>query len=171
MTKKEFFDKYYNDALKCEQETKIPALFTLAQAAVESGWGEKAPGNMIFGIKAGPSWDGLRQLVTTREVHSSQNVKYPEIISITKRTDGKFSYKVKDWFRAYDSPADSFIDHGKFLTQNKRYANAFLTKDPYLFTDNVAGAGYATDPNYAATIKSIIKSLALLAVKEQRDSK
>lgn len=171
MTKQEFFDKYYDDALKCEAETKIPALFTLAQAAVESGWGEKAPGNMIFGIKAGPSWKGKRQLVTTREVHNTRNINYPEIISITQRADKKYTYRVKDWFRAYDSPADSFIDHGKFLTENKRYAAAFQTKDPFLFTDDVAGAGYATDPNYAATIKSIIKSLMPIAVKVQRDSK
>lgn len=171
MTKKDFFDKYYDDALKCEKETGIPALFTLAQAAVESGWGEKAPGNMLFGIKAGTSWKGSRQLITTKEVHSDKKAIYPEVISITPRADGKYTYVVKDWFRAYDSPAESFIDHGRFLTGNKRYANAFQTTDPKLFADNVAGAGYATDPNYAKTIKSIITSLSQLLIKEHPDNK
>ncbi|WPV66270.1 glycoside hydrolase family 73 protein [Chitinophaga sp. LS1] len=160
MEKQTFFKLYYPAAVLCERETKIPALAILAQAALESGWGDKAPGNMFFGIKAGVTWRGKRQLITTREVHSTKTVKYPEIISITPRTDGKFDYKVKDWFRAYDNAAESFIDHGKFILENPRYKNAIGISDPGRFVEVVAAAGYATDPNYAKTLKSIINGLA-----------
>ena len=150
---------FYHAALIAERESGRPALATLAQCALETGWGEHAPGNMYFGIKASPSWKGKRQLITTREVHSTRNVKYPEVISITPRKDGRFDYKVKDWFRAYDTAAESFADHGRFLRENPRYKAAFETTDPREFIDRIAAAGYATDPTYASKLKNIIKSL------------
>jgi flagellum-specific peptidoglycan hydrolase FlgJ len=159
MTKDLFVKMFYHSAVKAERETGVPGLVILAQAALESGWGEKAPGNMFFGIKAGTKWTGKKQLISTREVHSTRDVKYPEIISITKRADGKYDYRVKDWFRAYDNAADSFADHGRFLRDNPRYAKAFQTSDPESFVEAVAAAGYATDPNYAKTLKNIIASL------------
>ncbi|MVT11390.1 glycoside hydrolase family 73 protein [Chitinophaga tropicalis] len=159
MTKELFFKQYYHSAVKAERETGVPALAVLAQAALESGWGEKAPNNMFFGIKAGPSWKGKRQLITTREVHSKRDIKYPEILSIIARSDGKYDYRVKDWFRAYDTAGESFADHGRFLQENPRYKKAFETTDPVKFVEAVAAAGYATDPEYAKTLKSIIASL------------
>jgi flagellar protein FlgJ len=159
MTKELFFKQFYRSALQCERETGVPALAILSQAALESGWGEKAPGNMFFGIRAGANWKGKRQLIVTREVHTSKDVKYPEIISITRRPDGKYDYRVKGWFRAYDNAAESFADHGRFLRANPRYRKAFETTDPVKFVEAVAAAGYATDPNYANVLKSIIVSL------------
>ncbi|WP_346318169.1 glucosaminidase domain-containing protein [Chitinophaga sp. YIM B06452] len=159
MTKELFFKMYYRDALKAERTSGRPALAVLAQAALETGWGEHAPGNMFFGIKAGKGWTGKRQLITTTEIHSTRTVRYPEIISITQRPDGKFKYRVKDWFRAYDNAEESFTDHGLFLRNNPRYAAAFKTTDPRTFVEALGAAGYATDPNYASTLKSIIGSL------------
>jgi flagellum-specific peptidoglycan hydrolase FlgJ len=160
MTKEAFFNQFYHSAVQCERQTEIPALATLAQAAMESGWGEKIPGNMFFGIKAGPSWTGRKQLLTTREVLSKKDAKFPEIISITARTDGKYDYRVKDWFRAYDRAAESFIDHGQFIMSQPRYKAAIGVHDPLKFADIVSKAGYATDPNYAKTWKQIIGSLS-----------
>lgn len=159
MIKELFFKLYYRSALQCERATNVPALVIMAQAALESGWGEQAPGNMFFGIKAGPTWKGKRQLLVTREVHPTKSVKYPEIISISSRSDGKYDYQVKDWFRAYDTAAESFRDHGQFLRENPRYKPAFASTDPCKFANAIAAAGYATDPAYAKTLKSIIKSL------------
>lgn len=150
---------YYPAALKAERESGRPALAVLAQAALETGWGEHAPGNMFFGIKAGKGWTGKRQLITTTEIHSNRSVRYPEVISITRRSDGRFTYRVKDWFRAYDNAAESFTDHGLFLRNNPRYEKAFNTTDPREFVEELAAAGYATDPNYAKTLKNIIGSL------------
>lgn len=160
MTKDAFFKQFYYSAIQCERETGIPAIAILAQAAMESGWGEKVPGNMFFGIKAGSSWTGKRQLLTTREVLSKKDAKFPQIISITKRADGKYDYRVKDWFRAYDTAAESFADHGRFILSQPRYKTAVGVHDPIKFADIVSTAGYATDPNYTKTWKQIIGSLS-----------
>lgn len=161
MTPKEFIKKYKPFALETERKTGISHLFILAQSALETGWGKRAPGNMMFGVKAkaGTSFE-KRQLVVTKEVLSSPNVTFPEIISITKRADGKYQYEVKDWFRKYDSPEESFTDHANLFMNNKRYAKALLVRsDPYKFAEEVAKAGYATAPNYADSLKKLIKEI------------
>jgi hypothetical protein len=116
---------------------------------------------MMFGIKATAGWHGKRQLCVTREVFrdANQGYRFPQVISIKPRADGRFDYVVKDWFRAYDSPAESFADHSKMLRDNARYAACFETKDPREFARRVAAAGYATDPGYAATLVNVIGML------------
>lgn len=47
-----FKKQYIPYALESERLTGISALFSLAQAALETGWGAHTPGNMFFGIKA-----------------------------------------------------------------------------------------------------------------------
>jgi mannosyl-glycoproteinendo-beta-N-acetylglucosami dase len=104
-----------------------------------------------------------KQLVRTTEVLSVPMVTkglFPEIISITKRADGKYLYVVRDWFRKYDTPEESFTDHAQFFIKNERYAEALKVKsDPYKFAEEVAKAGYATAPNYADTLKKVIKMI------------
>jgi flagellar protein FlgJ len=160
--KPEIFTKtFYPQAKASEKETGIPALATLVQAAIESAWGEVAPGNMFFGIKDTDGLNGNEQLVTTTEYHSTMNVRYPVVISITpvlKNGKKMFRYKVKDYFRKYNTPADSFTHHGQFFLKNKRYSKALEVKnDPHKFLDEVAKAGYATDPNYATTLRKVAK--------------
>lgn len=157
----EFVKAYYSFARQTEAKTGIDARFTLAQAALETGWGASAPGNMFFGVKASKDTPaGKKQLLRTREVLSNPNAIFPEIISVTPRKDGKYDYVVRDWFRKYDTPEESFTGHAQFFFANKRYAKALTVKnDPYAFADEIAKAGYATDPNYAASLKSIIKTI------------
>ena len=161
MTPKEFIKKYKPFALETERKTGISALFILAQSALETGWGKSAPGNMMFGVKASVSTPAeKRQLVQTTEILATDKAKFPVIISIEKRPDGKFKYTVKDWFRKYDSPEESFTDHANLFVNNKRYAKALLVKsDPYKFAEEVAKAGYATAPNYADSLKKLIKEI------------
>ena len=52
MSPKDFILKYRPFALTTQEKTGISHLFILAQAALETGWGTHAPGNMFFGIKA-----------------------------------------------------------------------------------------------------------------------
>lgn len=122
----------------------------VAQAVLETGWGASAIGNNLFGIKAGASWTGKRQYVLTREVFNGQSVM------------------VYDWFRDYDSPADSFADHFKFLKENGRYAAAGVfdpndTKSDDEYFEALQRAGYATDPHYAATLSSVKRSVLQFA--------
>ena len=167
MTPKEFIKQYKPFALETEHKTGISHLFTLAQAALESGWGERTFGNMLFGIKARPETPAdKKQLLRTTEVLSSANAVFPKIFSIKKRSDGKYTYSVLDWFRKYENQEECFTDHAQFFFRNKRYAKALLVKsDPYKFAEEVAKAGYATAPNYADSLKKLIKTI------EENDSR
>nr|DAN18697.1 MAG TPA: Muramidase (flagellum-specific) [Caudoviricetes sp.] len=161
MTPKEFIKQYKPFALETERKTGISHLFILAQAALESGWGERTFGNMLFGIKARPETPAdKKQLLRTTEVLSSANAVFPKIFSIKKRADGKYIYSVLDWFRKYETQEECFTDHAQFFFINKRYAKALLVRsDPYKFAEEVAKAGYATAPNYADSLKKLIKTI------------
>ena len=162
-TQLNFIKTYKPVALESERKTGISHLFILAQAGLETGWGKSVYGNMFFGVKATKNTPKeKRQLLRTTEVLSSQNEKhrFPEVISITKRKDGKYLYEVRDWFMKYDTPEECFTDHAQFFFRNKRYAKALLVKaDPYKFAEEVAKAGYATAPDYADSLKKLIKTI------------
>jgi len=161
MKPKEFVKNYYPFAKESEVKTGISAIAILAQAALESGWGKAAPGNMFFGIKDTDGINGNEQLLTTTEYSRSANLKFPVILSVTPviRNGQKwFKYRVKDYFRKYATPEECFTDHGNFFVKNKRYKKALEVKnDPYKFIDEVAKAGYATAPDYASVLKGIAK--------------
>lgn len=152
----------FGESAKASQTASgVPALVTLGQAALESGWGAHAPGFNFFGIKAKASMpENTRQLLKTREVMSRPDAKFPEVISVTPRPDGKYDYVVRDWFRVYPDAAAAFSDHGAFLVRNKRYAKAFaVANDPYVFATEVARAGYATGPTYARDLHAVMRMI------------
>lgn len=161
MTPKEFISSFYKYAKQVEKTDGVPALFSLAQSALETGWGNTVVGNMMFGVKDTDGINGNEQLLTTTEYHNSPNVKYPFLVSVVEVIkDKRWKYKVKDWFRKYPTPEQSFRDHAVFLKKNKRYSKAFnYTEAPYLFAKEVCNAGYATDPNYLASITTIMHML------------
>jgi len=133
----------------------------LGQAALESGWGKHAPRFNFFGIKARASDPASsRQLLRTREVLSSPNVtSFPQVISVTRRSDGKYDYVVMAWFRAYPDATSAFRAHGELLRRNSRYSRAFAAPDPYAFATEVARAGYATDPSYEGVLHGVMRTL------------
>jgi len=152
MKKEDFVKKYLPFARITQDKTGIKRLAILVQAALESGWGEHAPGNMFFGVKDGDGLNGNEQLLRTVEYSRRRDLKFPVIISVTPVTKNGlpyFRYVVKDHFRKYDTPEQSFTDHANFFLRNKRYAGALESKsDPYLFLEKIWIAGYATDPDY-----------------------
>jgi len=160
MTPEEFVKTYLPEAKKVENETGFNYLITLTQGALESGWGKKALGNNFFGIKWSEGNKQDKQLITTTEYHSKDSVKYPEVISIVKQTNGTFKYTVKDWFRKYKTPAEGFEDHISFFLKNPRYSKALLVKNnPVKFFEEISKAGYATAPDYADQLKSVMNSV------------
>ena len=163
MTILEFVKAYYKYAKASQDKTGIDARFTLAQAALETGWGKSTPGNMFFGIKASKDTpENQKQLIKTTEIFKDDKhgYRFPKVVSITKREDGRFLYVVYDYFRKYDTPEGSFNDHNKFFLTNKRYAHALTVKhDPYKFAEEIAAAGYATGVNYANSLKKLITSI------------
>ena len=79
---------------------------TVAQAILESGWGQSAlstQAHNLFGIKG--SYNGQYVTMQTREVYNGQ------------------SYYIYDNFRKYANNSESVEDHGNFLYSNSRYAN------------------------------------------------
>lgn len=156
LTPQQFTERYYFYAKQAELDEGVPALVVLGQSAFESSWGDKVKGNNFFGIKDTDGVNGNEQLITTTEYHKDDKVKYPVILSIKKIKDRLFKYLIKDHFRKYDSPYESFVDYAKFLKRNPRYKIAFTHKDPFLFAEEVVKAGYATDPNYLPTLKKVM---------------
>ena len=61
----EFINKYMPFAKIPQTETGIPAIAIIAQSALESGWGKKAIGNNLFGIK----WTINDKLSSKRSYH------------------------------------------------------------------------------------------------------
>jgi hypothetical protein len=157
----DFAARYRPYAEASQQETAVPALVTLGQAALESGWGQHAPGNNFFGIKAkATDSEDTRQLLRTTEVLSRPDAVFPEVLSVTPRADGKYTYVVRDWFRVYPTPAEGFTAHGRFLRDNSRYAAAFdHLDDPYAFARAVADAGYATAPDYYDSLAARMRQI------------
>jgi peptidoglycan hydrolase-like protein with peptidoglycan-binding domain len=157
----EFVATFGPSARASQAKHGVPALVTLGQAALESGWGAKAAGFNFFGIKARESDpEHTRQLWKTREVKSTPNEQLPRMLGPPKlRPDGKYDYFVEAWFRKYPSSAAAFDDHGAMLVRVKHYRKAFDYKhDPYAFADAIAKP-YATDPNYAKVLKNVMKMI------------
>jgi flagellum-specific peptidoglycan hydrolase FlgJ len=126
-------------AQECQRVTGIPASFTLAQAALESAWGARAPGNNLFGVKADKAWKGKTVDVPTHEVIHSSNVAM-----VCK-------------FRAYDSWAECMVDHSRFFKVNPRYAPCFRETTGEGWALAAAKAGYATDPDYAKKLIAVMR--------------
>jgi flagellar protein FlgJ len=145
MTPEIFLSRFVGFADQVQTETGIPAEMALTQAAIESGWGEKAPGNNYFGIRADSSWRGPVVAITTKE-----------------EIGGKLVTQTKQPFRAYATPLDSFRDYAAFLAKNKRYAPALVKAragDVPGALAAVAAAGYATSSKYAALLQSTLQSV------------
>lgn len=168
MTQTEFVKWVYPAAKKGE----IHPAFVTAQAALETGWGKSAIGNNLFGITKGSSWNGKLQLVTTTEYFTTPNKRFPspeQVLKVQALGNGKYKYKVKRLFRDYDTLEQCLEDHLSIL-KKKMYADAWPHRnDPREFARRIVdntGARYATDPNYAQTMCSIIGTVEKIVNKE-----
>ncbi len=147
-----FVQQHTVAARAAEAQTGIPAGFMVAQAAHESGWGQReilhadgSPSNNLFGIKAGGSWKGPVAEVTTTEYIGGE------------------PRKVTAKFRAYASHEASFRDYAKLMQDSPRYAGVMAgvsqrggTAEG--FAQGLQRAGYATDPAYADKLARVINT-------------
>lgn len=146
-----FIRKIENMAIENYKEYKILPSITMAQCILESGWGESQlskSSNNVFGIKADSRWDG-----ESIEVSTSEN----------------YNDKINASFRVYTSIDGSVKDHGKFLSENKRYTEHGLFEASHYTTQAQAleDAGYSTKKNekgesiYADMLISLIRNYNL----------
>lgn len=137
----EYIETYADMAVEQQNAYGIPASITLAQGLLESAAGRSylaTNGNNHFGIKCHREWTGDTILRDDDEAN--------------------------ECFRAYATPLESFEDHSRFL-KRKRYAPCFeLTPTDYAgWARALRQCGYATDPNYADRLITIIETYALYA--------
>jgi hypothetical protein len=143
---KNFIDRVGKMAQADMARSGILASLSVAQAIIESGWGNSGltrSGNALFGIKAGTSWKGPRLSCKTFEYYDG------------KRTD------ITDAFRAYGSWEESVADHSAFLRGLGRYKAVVGEKDYKKACRAIHAAGYATAPNYADALISLIEQYGL----------
>jgi len=127
-------------AREASRTSGVPASIIIAQAALETGWGRATIGNAknLFGIKGTGPAGSVR--VPTSEVINGRWVT------------------IMDNFRRYNTWAESITDHGRLL-RTSRYAPAMAVRNnPDEFARQLQRCGYATDPNYANLLISIMRS-------------
>lgn len=113
---------------------------TVAQAILESGWGQSAlstQAHNLFGIKG--SYNGQYVTMQTREVYNGQ------------------SYYIYDNFRKYANNSESVEDHGNFLYSNSRYANLLGDQSYASVARKLQSDGYATDSSYASSLIKLVE--------------
>jgi peptidoglycan hydrolase FlgJ len=145
-----FVQRLATPAQAAAAATGIPARFIIGQAALESGWGKReikysngATSHNIFGIKATSDWTGKTVNSVTTEYVNGQ----PK--------------KVVEKFRAYDSYEDALTDYASVIKNNPRYAPVVeASRDVVGFAHGMQKAGYATDPQYAKKLISIMRQIA-----------
>ena len=143
----QYINRYSSMAVDQMNRYRIPASITLAQGLLESSAGTSRlarQGNNHFGIKCGGSWRGRYMLV---------NDDAPN-----------------ERFRVYSSVRESYEDHSRFLTENRRYAGLFRlsTTDYKGWAHGLKSAGYATNPRYASLLINVIEKYDLTRFDQGR---
>jgi peptidoglycan hydrolase FlgJ len=139
----------------------VNPLGLLAQAALETGWGQRMPrtadGNSslnLFGVKAGSDWSGARAMADTVEI------------------SGGVAKQTRTAFRAYGSIEESVGDFARLLTSSPRYREAVAAgSNAQAYVQSIAKAGYATDPQYANKLNDVLNSGTLQAALSARLAK
>lgn len=156
----DFIEKLWPLAEKYAAELGVEPKVLLAQAALETGWGQhtirytnEVPTHNLFNIKADGRWDGPKAVVPTLEYERGKPVRQLAA------------------FRAYPSFDASFRDYVDFLKSSERYRPALdRAGDSRAFVQGLHRAGYATDPEYSHKINEIMSrdvfDQALLKLKD-----
>ncbi|MXV37065.1 LysM peptidoglycan-binding domain-containing protein [Flavobacteriaceae bacterium Ap0902] len=135
-----YIQKYALLAVQEMEKYKIPASITLAQGILETGGGQSRlaeQANNHFGIKCKKEWRGA---------------------TIYHDDDA-----IGECFRKYNSVAESFRDHSKFLAERPYYKRLFQLDmmDYKGWAHGLKKAGYATNPRYAYILINKIENYNL----------
>lgn len=151
---KDFLAQLSLPARLASQQSGVPHHLILAQAALESGWGQRQirrengdPSFNLFGVKASPGWKGPVTEITTTEFENGE------------------AKKVKAKFRVYSSYLEALSDYVGLLTRNPRYAAVTSAATAEQGAQALQNAGYATDPKYAQKLTSMIQQLKSMGEK------
>jgi peptidoglycan hydrolase FlgJ len=144
-----FISQVWPQAEEAARQLGVHPLGLVAQAALESNWGQSVPrgangasSNNLFGIKAGSSWSG------------------PAVSASTQEFSGGAARTLSAAFRSYSSPAQSFQDYVALLRGNPRFSAALGSGSVPSFAGALQQAGYATDPDYAHKVTAVAEQVA-----------
>lgn len=144
----DFISQVKDGAIVSMKKHGVLASITIAQAILESGWGKSKLSiecNNLFGVKAIGGWRGAKKSYPTYEYYNGRKTL------------------INDYFRVYNSYAESIEDHALFLVNNSRYRqHGFFNAKDYIGQANaLQRAGYATAPNYAKQLIQLINQYNL----------
>lgn len=127
----------------------VPASVTVAQAILESRWGQSELAiqcKNFFGIKA--------------RKHMLAGEEYQEFPS-PEYENGKLKLVVSK-FQKFKSVPECFVRHGELLSSSDRYQPAMaVAQDAARFALQLLGCGYSTDPQYAKKLGDLIRQYDL----------
>ncbi|MCW8863867.1 MAG: flagellar assembly peptidoglycan hydrolase FlgJ [Colwellia sp.] len=152
---KDFVTALTEPAKAVQEKLGVPFQVVIAQAALETGWGQKiikhengTSSNNLFNIKADNRWAGEKIQKETLEFEQGAMVKKSAP------------------FRAYQNLSESFNDYVNFLSDSDRYQDALQNSgDVEHFLHGLQKAGYATDPQYANKIMATLRTVSNLITK------
>lgn len=132
----------------CAPETECPEALSVAQWALESGWGSRSPEHNCFGIKEYPHCYGVQMIDTWEVIHGERR-------------------KQRLAFAMFPTLAACFVKHAQLITHGEKYARAW---DAYRMDHDVdslirgVAKVYATDPDYGDKLHAIIRMPEVQAV-------
>lgn len=163
-------------AVREQIRTGVPWQVTMAQAAVETGYGQHEPIDIyteqrsynIFGIKYMENLDENVEYVlswTSEEIYSSELSEWEkehekwalngEAVRINETLGETMEIEIIQPFRKYRTIEECFESHSDIL-ESSIYENAAEYKDdPYMYLRSIAGT-YATDSNYYNMAESVM---------------
>lgn len=152
---KDFVSALIEPAKSVQEKIGVPFQVIIAQAALETGWGQKiikdqngSSSNNLFNIKADNRWDGTSI--------KKESLEFEQGAMVKKSSP----------FRAYESLTESVNDYVNFITDNDRYQEALQNpSNVEHFVHGLQKAGYATDPQYANKIMATLRTVSKLIIK------
>lgn len=141
----DFVQKLMPYAKKAAKVLGVSYKVLIAQAALETGWGQKMimkngkPVHNYFGIKSNNGWKGESASAPTLEFQNGAMVRKTEK------------------FRVYGNIGQAFDNYVNFIKDNPRYHEALKSGgSPAKYLSAISKGGYATDPHYADKIRNIM---------------
>lgn len=147
----EFMRAISQMAIADQRKNKICASLTVAQAILESRWGQSGltvKANNLFGMKG--SYKGQSYSCATSEY---------------LHTEGKY-IRITGVFKKYASWQESVDDHSGLFYRLDRYKNLRGCLDYKLATDYIQKDGYATCPTYTTKLRALIEAYQLFRLDE-----
>ncbi|MCE7936790.1 hypothetical protein DYH10_03305 [Candidatus Saccharibacteria bacterium CPR2] len=143
-----FVKQHKSAAIRVQEEYGVPYQVTLAQAILESGYGESElakRANNMFGMKTNSDWHGDTYEIITGEHTDNGPVK------------------VMATFKKFTTVEDGFLEYGNYLKNRGFYDDAFDNiSNPAKFLQCLVdenGPRYATDPEYANKVLDIMNQI------------